>query len=100
MKAMIYINIIAHVAATTHILNFSVTTIIFDAYNQSIIKNITNVNQTACITIQGIATSYIIDMAHITAHSTIAYTGAKYGADFFLKIIISAIINHTIANIK
>ena len=65
-------NMIAHVAATTHILNFSVTTIILDAYNQSIIRNIANVNHTACMTIHGKATSYIIDTAQITAHSNIA----------------------------
>jgi hypothetical protein len=91
---------IAHVAATTHILNFSVTTIILEAYNQSIIRNITNVNHTACITIPGSATSYIIDIAQITVHSITAYTGARNGAVFFLNIIINATINQTIARMK
>jgi hypothetical protein len=48
-----YIRAIAHVAAITHILNFSVTTIILDAYNHNITKKIAKVNQTDCITIPG-----------------------------------------------
>jgi hypothetical protein len=93
-----YTSIIAQVAATTHILNFCVTTMILDAYKPNIVKNIANVNQTDCITTPGKAASYIIEIAHNNKPSNIAYTGAKYGANFFLKIIIRAKIKVTIIN--
>jgi hypothetical protein len=56
-------------------------------YIKSITPNIAKVTVAACITIPGYWSSKNAENIAITTHSTTAYTGARYGAVSFLKII-------------